>query len=75
MPTSEEIINEFPLSQSAEQKIQSDRQEIMFESFIKEGNQKIDPVGQLDMDGLSVVDPCLSWDQTELLLYDLAELV
>ncbi len=39
----------------------------MLESFLKEGNQKVDinnPT-QIDLDGLSITDPCLSWEQTE----------
>ena len=47
----------------------------MCESFIKDGNQKVDPKHpeKLDRGGLSVTDPCLSWEQTEKLLLDLAE--
>lgn len=48
---------------------------LMFESFIKEGNQKIDPTNKLDRGGLSIVDPCLGWKQTEKLLHELAELL
>lgn len=47
----------------------------MVESFLKEGNQKVDlnHPEQLDLDGLSVTDPCLSWENTEKLLLTLAE--
>ena len=46
----------------------------MLESFLKEGNQKIDPENpeSIDYNGLSITDPCLGWKQTEKLLLDLA---
>ncbi|WP_131778003.1 3-deoxy-7-phosphoheptulonate synthase [Legionella bozemanae] len=48
----------------------------MVESFIKEGSQKVDPMAPeaLDLSGLSVTDPCLSWEQTETFLLELARL-
>lgn len=48
----------------------------MIESFIKEGNQKVDPLHpeSLDLNGLSITDPCLSWEQTEAFLLGLAKL-
>ncbi|KTD44338.1 3-deoxy-7-phosphoheptulonate synthase [Legionella parisiensis] len=48
----------------------------MVESFIKEGSQKVDPLAPdaLDLSGLSVTDPCLSWEQTETFLLELAQL-
>lgn len=47
----------------------------MLESFIKEGMQKLDPnmPHNIDLSGLSITDPCLSWEQTEKLLLDLAK--
>ncbi len=47
----------------------------MIESFIKEGNQKVDEndPAKLDYAGLSITDPCLSWEQTETLLMSMAE--
>lgn len=49
----------------------------MIESFLKEGMQKIDGKNhlQIDMDGLSITDPCLNWEKTEALLLDLANRV
>lgn len=47
----------------------------MLESFIKEGNQNAETSKQLDMDGLSITDPCLGWESTERLLLDLAKRV
>nr|WP_241972218.1 3-deoxy-7-phosphoheptulonate synthase [Legionella cherrii] len=48
----------------------------MVESFIKEGNQKVDAMNpdDLDLSGLSITDPCLSWEQTETFLLELAKM-
>jgi 3-deoxy-7-phosphoheptulonate synthase len=45
----------------------------MIESFLKEGNQTIDKnhPEKIDLNGLSITDPCLSWDQTEEMLIKL----
>lgn len=42
----------------------------MVESFLKSGSQKVDPnkPENLDRGGLSITDPCLGWDQTEIML-------
>lgn len=42
----------------------------MFESFLKEGCQKPEKLtsSTVDRDGLSITDPCISWEQTEELL-------
>lgn len=47
----------------------------MVESFLKEGRQNVDPANPaaIDLSGLSITDPCLSWDKTEELLLRLAE--
>jgi len=47
----------------------------MIESFLKEGNQKVDlsNPGSLDRSGLSITDACLGWEQTEEFLLDLAQ--
>ena len=43
---------------------------VMIESYLEEGNQKIGP----DMTyGKSITDPCLGWDDTERLIYEIAE--
>lgn len=49
----------------------------MLESFLKQGAQKIDGLtpDKVDMGGLSVTDPCLGWEQTEILLGEIAEAV
>lgn len=47
----------------------------MFESFLKSGAQKLEKLTAetVDMDGLSITDPCISWEQTEQLLQTIAE--
>lgn len=49
----------------------------MVESFLKSGNQKIDEnhPEQTDLDGLSITDPCLSWENTVELLTNLAKTI
>jgi len=47
---------------------------IMAESFIKEGTQKV-VAGQPIVYGQSITDPCLSWEDSELLLEKLAAAV
>lgn len=42
---------------------------VMIESYIEEGNQKISE----HIYGKSITDPCLGWDATEKLLYEMAE--
>ncbi len=46
----------------------------MIESFIKDGNQKVDPNNpdNIDMGGLSITDPCIGWERTEKLVRELA---
>lgn len=46
----------------------------MVESFLKEGCQKVneDHPENTDLNGLSITDPCLSWNQTEEMLTRLA---
>lgn len=43
---------------------------LMIESYIEDGCQKI---GE-NIYGKSITDPCLGWEKTEQLLYELAEL-
>ena len=47
----------------------------MIESFLKEGNQKIENLTPetVDRNGLSITDPCMSFDQTKNLLYEIAD--
>lgn len=48
----------------------------MVESFLKAGNQKIEnaTLESIDLHGLSITDPCISWEQTEELLQTLAKM-
>ena len=43
---------------------------LMIESYIEDGNQKI---GE-GVYGKSITDPCLGWEKTERLIYELADL-
>lgn len=43
---------------------------VMIESYLVEGNQKI---SDHQTYGQSITDACLGWDDTEKLLYDIAE--
>lgn len=45
----------------------------MLESFIKSGNQNVNSK-YLDLNGLSITDPCLGWEETESLLLKLANM-
>lgn len=44
---------------------------VMIESYIEDGCQKIED----GVYGKSITDPCLGWEKTERLIYDVAELV
>lgn len=44
----------------------------MLESFIKEGRQNAESGDPIDLGGLSITDPCLSWDATRELLLSVA---
>lgn len=47
----------------------------MVESFILPGRQTVDPLHpeRLDLNGLSITDPCLGWNETATLLSDIAQ--
>jgi 3-deoxy-7-phosphoheptulonate synthase len=47
----------------------------MIESFLKPGNQNVEKVDTIDLDGLSITDPCIGWEQTEDLLIKLSKIV
>ncbi len=49
----------------------------MIESFLKAGNQKVieNQPDNIDLNGLSITDPCLSWDQTEEMLIRIAKTI
>lgn len=46
----------------------------MLESFLQEGNQKIGEItaNSIELNGLSITDPCLGWEQTAELLLQLS---
>ncbi|MBT3539284.1 3-deoxy-7-phosphoheptulonate synthase [Candidatus Parcubacteria bacterium] len=46
----------------------------MIESFLKDGNQSVnvDKPEEIDLDGMSITDPCLGWEKTEKLIRELA---
>ena len=44
---------------------------LMIESYIEDGNQKICEGTY----GKSITDPCLGWDKTQQLIFDLAEML
>lgn len=44
----------------------------MLESFLLDGCQRLEPTNQLDLNGLSITDPCIGWEETEKLLLNLA---
>lgn len=46
---------------------------VMIESYIVEGNQKVGCANHVY--GKSITDPCLGWEDSERLLYDIAERV
>ena len=47
----------------------------MIESYLKEGHQNLNTIDKtsVDLEGLSITDSCLGWDQTETLLLKLAD--
>ena len=45
---------------------------LMIESYIEDGCQKISPD---EVYGKSITDPCLGWEKTERMIYDLAEIL
>lgn len=44
----------------------------MIESYLEDGNQKICPD---EVYGKSITDPCLGWEKSEKLIYEIAELI
>ncbi len=47
----------------------------MMESFLKSGSQKLEDhtPDSIDMSGLSITDPCISWDETESILHEMSD--
>lgn len=48
---------------------------VMIESFLQTGSQSVEGKSreEIDMEGLSITDPCLGWDETETLLREMYE--
>ena len=44
---------------------------LMIESYLEDGNQKIGD----NCYGKSITDPCLGWEKSEKLIYDIANLL
>jgi 3-deoxy-7-phosphoheptulonate synthase len=66
-----EVLSSFPSNREAWEGFRG----FMLESFLKRGNQdirKTDPVA-IDHEGLSITDPCLSWEETENILSEMAD--
>ena len=63
------IVSEVLHSRSVNENIRKYVRGIMIESFIEEGNQKVDG----HVYGKSITDACLGWNDTEKLLYYMAE--
>ncbi len=72
-----QVVLEVLKSLQSEQALRPLVKGFMLESFIREGAQKLDPLNPqaLDITGLSITDPCLSWESTEALLLELAQRV
>lgn len=70
-----EIIQEIIQNRKINKEVKGVVRGFMIESFLKAGNQNIDCAinCNLDLNGLSVTDPCLGWEESEKLLISLAE--
>ncbi len=55
-------------TRNEDKKIKKAVKGLMIESFLKDGNQKINCSGKMDLEGLSITDPSLGWEKTEELL-------
>ncbi|MCF0165523.1 MAG: 3-deoxy-7-phosphoheptulonate synthase [Bacteroidales bacterium] len=63
---SKEIINSIRLSGDIRKFVKG----LMIESYLEDGNQKTDGC----IYGKSITDPCIGWEKTERLIYDIAEM-
>ena len=63
------IVSEVLHSRSVSKDIEKLVKGVMIESYIESGNQKI---GE-GVYGKSITDPCLGWDETERLIYEIAD--
>ena len=65
------IVNEVLHSRNLNPHIKTLVKGVMIESYIEGGNQKI---GCDHIYGKSITDPCLGWEESERLLYTIAEM-
>ncbi len=65
------IAKEVLHSRNADPELKSLVKGLMIESYIESGNQKI---GGNHIYGKSITDPCLGWEESEQLLYSIAEM-
>ena len=74
----QDIFNTTKTDDATEESYYSDLKQLvkgfMVESFLKEGHQTVNAEHPeaIDSSGLSITDPCLSWEKTEALLLQLA---
>ncbi len=70
-----EVVRKVMAAMNTEPEIRNVVRGFMIESFIKEGNQKIEGKRpeEIDTGGLSITDPCLGWEDTERLLLEINE--
>lgn len=66
------IVNSILSSRRHNKNIEKMVKGVMIESYLEEGNQKISDHMTF---GQSITDPCLGWDDSERLIYDIAEMV
>ncbi len=64
------IANEILESRNYNSEVKKMVKGLMIESYIEDGCQKISPN---EIYGKSITDPCLGWEKTERMIYDIAE--
>jgi 3-deoxy-7-phosphoheptulonate synthase len=71
----EDVVREVLANLRVRQDLRGFVRGFLVESFLKAGNQSIEActAETVDRDGLSITDPCLSWDRTEALVLDVAQ--
>ena len=66
------IAREIAESRNYNPKVKNLVKGLMIESYLEDGCQKI---SNDEIYGKSITDPCLGWEKTERLIYDLAEML
>ena len=67
-----EIAKDVIKSAGESSEIRSILKGLMIESYLKDGNQ---PITDSEVYGQSITDPCLGWEKTERLIYEIADLI